>query len=140
MKFTTYTQLPPEAKALREEVFCQEQGFQEEFDSQDQASHHGLLWDDQGEAVGVCRFFPGEEPGIWILGRIAVKKRFRGKGAGSLLVKGTEAAVKELGGTEILLHAQVRAQHFYKTLGYEAYGPVEPEEGVPHQWMKKQVG
>lgn len=43
MKFTTYTQLPPEAKALREEVFCQEQGFQEEFDSQDQASHHGLL-------------------------------------------------------------------------------------------------
>ena len=97
MKFTTYTQLPPEAKALREEVFCQEQGFQEEFDSQDQASHHGLLWDDQGEAV------------------------------------------KELGGREIRLHAQVRAEHFYETLGYQAYGPVEPDEGVLHQWMKKQL-
>ena len=139
MKFTTDTQLPPEAKALREEVFCQEQGFQEEFDGQDQASHHGLLWDDQGEAVGVCRFFPGEEPGIWILGRIAVKKRLRGKGAGSLLVEGTEKAVKELGGREIRLHAQVRAKHFYETLGYEAYGPIEPDEGVPHQWMKKQL-
>ena len=73
-------------------------------------------------------------------GRIAVSRSVRGRGAGSLLVKGTEAAVKELGGTEIRLHAQVRAQHFYKALGYEAYGPVEPEEGVPHQWMKKQVG
>lgn len=139
MKFTTYTQLPPEAKALREEVFCQEQGFQEEFDGQDLTCHHGILWDDQGEAVGVCRFFPGEEPGIWILGRIAVKKRLRGKGAGSLLVEGTEKAVKELGGTEIRLHAQVRAKHFYETLGYEAYGPIEPDEGVPHQWMKKKV-
>lgn len=139
MKFTTYTQLPPEAKALREEVFCQEQGFQEEFDGQDLTCHHGLLWDDQGEAVGVCRFFPGEEPGIWILGRIAVKKRLRGKGAGSLLVEGTEKAVKELGGTEIRLHAQVRAKHFYETLGYEAYGPIEPDEEVPHQWMKKQL-
>ena len=139
MKFTTYTQLPPEAKALREEVFCQEQGFHEEFDGQDLTCHHGLLWDDQGEAVGVCRFFPGEEPGIWILGRIAVKKRLRGKGAGSLLVEGTEKAVKELGGTEIRLHAQVRAKHFYETLGYEAYGPIEPDEGVPHQWMKKQL-
>lgn len=139
MKFTTYTQLPPEAKALREEVFCQEQGFQEEFDGQDLTCYHGLLWDDQGEAVGVCRFFPGEEPGIWILGRIAVKKRLRGKGAGSLLVEGTEKAVKELGGTEIRLHAQVRAKHFYEALGYEAYGPIEPDEGVPHQWMKKQL-
>ena len=89
--------------------------------------------------MGVCRFFPGEEPGIWILGRIAVKKRLRGKGAGSLLVEGTEKAVKELGGTEIRLHAQVRAKHFYETLGYEAYGPIEPDEGVPHQWMKKQL-
>lgn len=139
MKFTTYTQLPPEAKALREEVFCQEQGFQEEFDGQDLTCHHGLLWDDQGEAVGVCRFFPGEEPGVWILGRIAVKKKFRGKGTGSLLVEGTEQAVKELGGREIRLHAQVRAEHFYETLGYQAYGPVEPDEGVPHQWMKKQL-
>ena len=106
MNFKTYTHLPPEARALREEVFCKEQGFQEEFDAQDLHCRHGLLWNDQGDAVGVC----------------------------------TEAAVKELGGTEIRLHAQVRAQHFYKTLGYEAYGPVEPEEGVPHQWMKKQVG
>lgn len=140
MNFKTYTHLPPKARALREEVFCKEQGFQEEFDAQDLHCRHGLLWNDQGDAVGVCRFFPGSEPGVWILGRIAVSRSVRGRGAGSLLVKGTEAAVKELGGTEIRLHAQVRAQHFYKALGYEAYGPVEPEEGVPHQWMKKQVG
>ena len=46
MRFTAYEQLPQEARALREEVFCGEQGFQEEFDETDRTAHHGLLWDD----------------------------------------------------------------------------------------------
>lgn len=67
MRFTAYEQLPQEARALREEVFCGEQGFQEEFDETDRTAHHGLLWDDGGQPVGVCRFFPGQnqEPGSW---------------------------------------------------------------------------
>lgn len=63
MNFKTYTHLPPEARALREEVFCKEQGFQEEFDAQDLHCRHGLLWNDQGDAVGVCRFSPDRNRG-----------------------------------------------------------------------------
>ena len=137
MRFTAYEQLPQEARALREEVFCGEQGFQEEFDETDRTAHHGLLWDDGGQPVGVCRFFPGPEPGTWILGRVAVKKALRKTGVGSELIRGMEEAVRKLGGREIQLHAQVRARHFYETLGYQAYGPEEPDEGVLHQWMKK---
>lgn len=137
MRFTAYEQLPQEARALREEVFCREQGFQEEFDETDRTAYHGLLWDDGGQPVGVCRFFPDLEPGTWILGRVAVKKALRKTGVGSELIRGMEEAVRKLGGREIQLHAQVRARHFYETLGYQAYGPEEPDEGVLHQWMKK---
>ena len=139
MRFTAYEQLPQEARALREEVFCREQGFQEEFDETDRTAYHGLLWDDGGQPVGVCRFFLGPKPGTWILGRVAVKKALRKTGVGSELIRGMEEAVRKLGGREIQLHAQVRARHFYETLGYQAYGPEEPEEGVLHQWMKKKL-
>ena len=137
MHFTAYDRLPAEARVLREEVFCREQGFQKEFDEIDKTAHHGLLWDDRDQPIGVCRFFPGPELGTWILGRVAVKKCQRKTGAGSALIRGMEEAVRQLGGREIRLSAQVRARHFYETLGYQAYGPEEPDEGVLHQWMKK---
>ena len=60
-------------------------------------------------------------------------------GLGSVVVEESEKAVAALGGQSVILHAQCRAQHFYHTLGYQEYGPVEDEEGVPHQWMRKKV-
>ncbi len=137
MKFTCYTTLPAEAHAIRDEVFVKEQGFQVEFDERDNHCHHGLLTEN-GQALGTCRFFEDdEESGVYILGRICVRKTARGSGAGSELVRGAEAAIKELGGKDIRLHAQVRAQHFYHLLGYKEYGSIKDEEGVPHQWMGK---
>ena len=137
MEFTCYDTLPAEAHAIRDEVFVQEQGFQVEFDDRDAHCYHALVTDG-GKALGTCRFFRDDkEPEVYILGRICVRKAARGSGAGSELVRGAEHAVKEMGGKEIRLHAQVRAQHFYDLLGYQAYGPIEDEEGVPHQWMWK---
>ena len=138
MEFKTYAFLPPEAKALREAVFVKEQGFQGEFDDVDKTCTHGVLFDGD-QPVACSRFFPGDAPQKYILGRICVDKSRRGTGLGSVVVEESEKAVAALGGQSVILHAQCRAQHFYHTLGYQEYGPVEDEEGVPHQWMRKKI-
>ena len=53
MEFTHafYDALPPEAAAIRQAVFVEEQGFQEEFDAIDRHALHLLLFAD-GRPVG----------------------------------------------------------------------------------------
>jgi predicted GNAT family N-acyltransferase len=138
MEFKLYRKLPEGACIVRTAVFMKEQGFKNEFDEIDEKALHGLLTEN-GNPVGTFRIFPAEEPGVCIFGRLAVMKSCRGKKAGSRLMQEAIAAAKKEGAKEIKLHAQVRAQHFYKTLGFTAYGPIEDEEGVPHQWMKRKI-
>ena len=56
MEFTHafYDALPPEAAAIRQAVFVEEQGFQEEFDAIDRHALHLLLFAD-GQPVGTLR-------------------------------------------------------------------------------------
>lgn len=58
MEFTHafYDALPPEAAAIRQAVFVEEQGFQEEFDAIDRHALHLLLFAD-GRPVGTLRAF-----------------------------------------------------------------------------------
>lgn len=135
MEFRMYRTLPDGARMIRETVFHQEQGFQNEFDEVDLRARHGLLTE-AGSPVGTFRLFAGEEPGVMILGRLAVLKPWRGRKAGSRLVREALAAARACGAGKLRLHAQVRAARFYETLGFTAYGPVEDDEGVPHQWME----
>ena len=37
------------------------------------------------------------------------------------------------------LHAQCNAQPFYQKCGYVAYGLIEFDEHVEHQWMSKSL-
>lgn len=135
MTIEIYSSLPQAARDIRVAVFVAEQGFMEEFDQVDPIAAHILLSDP--EPVGVCRVFPGEEPGVYILGRLAVLPQRRGGGLGARLVAEAEAHVRRQGGCLLKLHAQCRASGFYEKLGYQAAGPVEEEEGVPHIWMHK---
>ena len=68
--------LTEEAKQIREEVFVEEQGFLQEFDETDVKADH-LVWYEAGEAAATCRYYAGEEKGVYWLGRLAVRKRFR---------------------------------------------------------------
>ena len=138
MRVTVSDTLPAEAKAIREAVFMEEQGFQNEFDDTDGVSRHLLLWE-EGSAVGVCRVFPGETPGAWIFGRLAVLPPFRGRGFGAELLRASEELVSAEGGRTLSLHAQCRAAGFYARLGYTEYGDVELDEGCPHIWMRKRL-
>ena len=131
-----YTTLPEEARAIRTAVFVDEQGFVEEFDTQDRDAYHLILFVGE-EAACCCRYFTGEEEGAYILGRLATLNQYRGQAFACKIVQEAEVRVKEHGGSSIALHAQVRAQEFYEKNGYTAYGEIELEEGVPHIWMKK---
>ena len=79
--------MPPEAEAIRRQVFVQEQGFSEQsqFDSLDERSWH-LLVQEGDEIVATGRLTLDAE-GCWKLGCIAVLPDFRGKHIGDFVVR-----------------------------------------------------
>lgn len=130
--------LPEDAVRIREAVFMNEQGFHEEFDAVDRTASHIVLYIEKTPAA-TCRFFPGQPEGVYIVGRIAVTKEYRGKGIGSRVLSAAEAAIRDAGGKQVILHAQQQARPFYEKLGYTAYGEPDLDEGCPHIWMRKDL-
>lgn len=138
MKTVVYNTFSKQAAKVREKVFVEEQGFQNEFDDIDDRALHIVIFDED-VPVAVCRVFEGEEKGIFILGRLAVIKEYRGKNLGTRMVRAAENTVMENGGSAIALHAQCRVKDFYNKLGFCEYGQIENDEGCPHIWMKKSL-
>ena len=136
MTIKTYNELPAEAAKIREEVFVREQGFREEFDTVDNSAFHVVLFLD-GKAVATCRYFPDGDS--YKVGRIAVLKNYRGRNFGSSVLLEAEKQIAMLGGRSVIFHSQLQACGFYEKLGYVPYGEIEPEEGCPHIWMKKEL-
>lgn len=136
MEFKIYDKLPKEAKKIRIEVFVEEQGFKEEFDSADSCATHVLALDN-GKAVATCRYFC--QDGYYLIGRIAVVKEYRGTGLGGKLLEFAKNQIEKSGGKEIRIHAQKRAEGFYQKQGYTSFGEVDYDEGCEHVWMKKSL-
>lgn len=129
--------LPEDAVLIRTEVFVEEQGFTEEFDSDDKTALH-LVGYENGIAVATGRILKRDDKAFFI-GRIAVRKSFRGKHLGSEIVFAAEKHIKALGGKEILIHSQMQAAPFYEAIGYLPTGDYDEEEGCPHCMMKKSI-
>lgn len=128
----------PEAAAIRQEVFVEEQGFHNEFDDIDPIAVHLLVL--EGETpVAVGRTFPDETGKIWHLGRICVRKPWRGCHLGRKVMEGLEAAAKERGAEKLVLSAQMQAKGFYEKLGYRPYGEEYLDEFCPHIAMEKTI-
>lgn len=132
-----YFSLPEEAKAIREDVFIKEQGFQNEFDEHDKDSWFLVLYYN-GYPVSTGRIYP-ENPETYHLGRVAVRKAFRGHLLGTYTVKFLCTKAKTLGGRIIILDAQADKIAFYKKLGFKdiSNGEIQMDEGVPHIRMQK---
>ena len=115
-----------------------EQGFQEEFDDEvdNRASH--LVFYEEGMSVAVCRYYQ-KEPGVYVLGRVAVRKPYRGNGTGFFAVRTAEEEMQKEGAEKIILSAQVRVQGFYEKCGYTAVGEPYLDENCPHIRMEKQI-
>lgn len=120
--------------AIRQEVFVEEQHFTREFDATDDTALH-LLAASQGVPMATARLF--QENGVWVVGRICVRKPFRKLGLGRLLLSAAEQKARELGAQELTLSAQNRAMGFYEKCGYQAVGTGHYEDDCPHTDMKK---
>lgn len=131
-----YDVLPKEAIEIREAVFVEEQGFQEEFDSIDHRATHLVMFD-ESLPVAVCRYFWNHEKNSYALGRLAVLKDYRGMDLGSRMLEEAEKEIRSQGGTAIYLSSQVRALAFYEKHGFAKVGEIYYEEYCPHVGMQK---
>lgn len=126
-----------DAFAVRMAVFVDEQGFDPalEIDELDGSAYHVVLYDRE-RPVATGRVFPGEEPGLYVIGRVAVLPACRG-GAGRMLMAALEQEAKRLGARAITLGAQCRVRGFYEKLGYSACGEMYYDEFCPHIHMRR---
>lgn len=136
MRVQIFDYLSKDAQLIRQKVFIEEQGFSHEYDETDEVAKHLVAYEN-GEPAGTCRIFKDSTKDAFLLGRLAVLAKFRGKQVGALLMKEAEKRVRELGGTSLWLHAQCRAAGFYEKQGYQKTGKIGLDEGCPHIWMWK---
>jgi predicted GNAT family N-acyltransferase len=121
-----------QAKRIRFAVFVEEQGVPPdlEMDENDAQSLHALAYAD-GVAIGTGRLLPDGH-----IGRMAVVRDWRGRGAGKAMLRSLIDAARRRGQREVALSAQVHAVEFYSAEGFEPEGAVYEEAGIPHQAMR----
>jgi predicted GNAT family N-acyltransferase len=124
------------ALAVREEVFCGEQGVSlaEERDGRDEEALHIVVVDD-GVVVATCRLLV--EGTTVKLGRMAVSRTRRGLGLARALITEAETRARAFGAERMMLAAQLNAQALYDRAGYDAYGDVFLDAGIEHVMMSK---
>ncbi len=137
MDIKVFDKIPNEARFIRETVFLDEQGFEKEYDENDNVAKHIVIYENS-EAIATCRLYWDKEVNCYHVGRIAVLKPHRGKGLGIKIVTEAERLIKEMGGKEVFISGQLRVAEFYvNKLGYTQYGDTYLEEKVPHVALKK---
>ena len=131
--------LNQDAIKIRNEVFTLEQGFAPEIDidDKDDKAWHVVLYLD-GYPISTGRIFE-EDPETYHIGRLAVRKNFRGMKVGSYTMKFLMTKAKSLGARKVILGAQLDKIPFYKKLGFRPvpYSDIFLDGGAPHQMMYK---
>src|SRR5882672_9336812 len=118
-------------KALREKVFVHEQlvPADMEWDQFDPQSRH-VVASVHGVPIGTGRLLPDGH-----IGRMAVLREWRGRGAGSALITGLMDIARTLGMQRVRLNAQVQALPFYLRHGFQAEGEEFLDAGILHRRM-----
>lgn len=127
-----------DAFGVRIAVFVEEQGVprSEELDELDDVAVHCVAYAG-GRPVGAGRLVVAD--GYGKVGRMAVLREYRRRGAGGLVLATLEREAVARGVPEIRLSAQVTARPFYEHHGYTAVGDVYDEVGIPHIAMVKRL-
>jgi predicted GNAT family N-acyltransferase len=120
--------------SIRGRVFIVEQNvpWEDEYDNNDYTAVLFNAYDEE-KIIGTTRLYAGK------LGRVAVLKDYRGQGIGKALVEAAEAEARAQGLNKVKLASQLEAIPFYEKLGYEIYGDVFLDAGIPHRNMKKML-
>ena len=130
--------------ALRIEVFVKEQKVPIELelddkDHSDNTVHIGYFHEDN--LIGVARLIDMDKDVIHI-GRVVIDKEYRGQGIGSELIIGCENIAQQIlkRKTIIELSAQIQAENFYKSLGYNRVNDkIYLDAGIEHVDMRKVI-
>ncbi len=124
------------ASAIRFEVFVAEQGVPREIelDEHDAGSLHALAYDETGHAVGTGRLLADGH-----IGRMAVRREWRGRGVGGAMLERLIDAARARGDAEVALSAQVHALDFYRAYGFAEEGEIYFEAGIAHRAMRLQL-
>jgi len=128
------------ALALRDEVFCGEQGVTPDADRDglDEQALHLVAVGDEGGVVGTCRLLI-EPGGTAKFARLCVSAAARGAGVGAALLDAAESEARAAGARRIGMHAQTSALSLYRRAGFRAYGAPFDEEGIEHVGMEKDL-
>ena len=123
-------------RRVREAVFVVEQRVppELEWDERDPECLHVLAETAAGQVIGTGRLLPDGH-----IGRMAVMPSWRSRGVGSALLMQLLSEAKQLGFTEVVLHAQVHAVPFYERHGFAAEGPEFADAGIPHRTMRRRL-
>lgn len=130
--------------ALRIKVFVKEQKVPIELelddkDHSDNTVHIGYFHEDN--LIGVARLIDMDKDVIHI-GRVVIDKEYRGQGIGRELIIGCENIAQQIlkRKTIIELSAQIQAENFYKSLGYNRVNDkIYLDAGIEHVDMRKVI-
>ena len=130
--------------ALRIKVFVKEQNVPIELelddkDHSDNTVHIGYFNNDK--LIGVARLIDMDKDVIHI-GRVVIDKEYRGQGIGRELIVGCETTAKHILKREVTieLSAQIQAEKFYESLGYNRVNDkIYLDAGIEHVDMRKVI-
>ncbi|MDR0508195.1 MAG: GNAT family N-acetyltransferase [Dysgonamonadaceae bacterium] len=124
--------------AVRAIVFVEEQkvSYEEEIDGCDFSSVH-FLATVGNEPIGAARLLLFNE--YVKIGRLAVRKSYRGQGIGKELFAFVLDYVAKIKYQKVTLHAQAYLIRFYEDFGFVKRGEMFLEAGIEHYYMEKIV-
>lgn len=124
------------AFALRERVFCEEQGVprEEELDEHDEHALHLVALDpDSGGVIGTLRLLLDRDRAK--IGRVAVAREWRRRGVALRMLRLALDATRERGSHQVRLAAQLDAVALYEKAGFAVESETFEEAGIQHVWM-----
>ena len=134
----TWNELGTHARAIRTEVFIEEQKIPVAMEWDDADAHcvHAVAFNRFGLPLATGRLLR-HGPGVARVGRMASIQALRGSGLGRAVLDALMQAARARGDVEVRLHAQTSAQAFYARAGFSPSGPVFEEAGIPHIEMTR---
>jgi ElaA protein len=123
---------------LRTDVFFVEQRIDEtELDDRDREPTTRHLWvADDGVVVAYLRVLHNDEPehrdAVTAIGRVVVRADRRGEGLSRTLM---ERVLERYGDRPLMLHSQEYVAGLYERFGFERFGELYQEAGIPHIGM-----
>ena len=136
LEYKFFNELNDDIKALREEVFVKEQGFMDEFDNFDENINttYVVLYK-EGQPVATGRLYV-EGINKYHIGRLCVKKEYRNKRYGAIILMLLEQKIEK--GSTIFISSQNEAMSFYEKNNYQSTGEEYYDEFCLHTKMYKE--